>query len=92
MTVQTWVRGRDDGSEKQAVGEEEVSFQLSNMLHQCHAAIHQQPEEGTEHPRNPLHFTANAAHKIPQLVRHMNSAQARGGGFLPDYKTGNDCP
>lgn len=44
MSVQTWVCGRDDGSKEQAVGEEEVSAQLSHLLHQHHAAIHQQPE------------------------------------------------
>lgn len=52
--VQTWVCGRDDGSEKQAVGEEEVSVQLPHLLHQRHAAVHQQPEGGTEHPRKRL--------------------------------------
>lgn len=51
MSVQTWVCGGDDGSEEQAVGEEEVSVQLSHLLHQHHAAVHQQPEGETEHPR-----------------------------------------
>lgn len=54
MSVQTWVCGRDDGSKKQAVSEEEVSVQLPHLLHQRHAAIHQQPEGGTEHPRKRL--------------------------------------
>lgn len=51
MIVQTWVCGRDDGSKKQTVGEEEVSVQLPHLLHQRHAAVHQQPEGRTEHPR-----------------------------------------
>lgn len=49
MSVQTWVSGRDDGSEEKAVGEEEVSVQLPHLLHQRHAAVHQQPGAETEH-------------------------------------------
>lgn len=44
MSEQTWVCGWDDGSEEQAVGKEEISVQLPHLLHQRHAAVHQQPE------------------------------------------------
>lgn len=46
-SVRTGVCGGDDGSKEQTVGEEEVSAQLSHLLHQHHAAVHQQPDGGT---------------------------------------------
>lgn len=49
MSVQTWVCGRDNGSEEQAVGKEEIPVQLPHLLHQRHAAVHQQPEVETDH-------------------------------------------
>lgn len=36
----TWVSGRHDGPEQEAVSEVEISPELPSDFHQCHAAIH----------------------------------------------------
>lgn len=41
----TWVCGRNDGSVEQTVSEEEVSTQRTDLLHERHTAVHQQPVE-----------------------------------------------
>lgn len=39
----TWVCGRDDGPEEEAVGEEEISPELPDDLHEGHKPVHDQP-------------------------------------------------
>ena len=52
----TWVSGGDDGAKEQAVGEEEVPSQLSHVLHQRHAAIHEQPAGERDTEITPVHL------------------------------------